>query len=116
MNSIAIVLIIFLLLSKKDGKYQQILNNLSPTDIQAILDYLGLNENIKSAVTNILPSLLNESLDIKNIFKSLLPLLIGAISENKSKESMINPPPNTLNELDGIANEEIKQSLKNYFI
>ena len=114
MNSIAIALIAFILLSKKDSKYQQILNSLSPTDIQLLLDYLGINENIKSAVVNILPSLSSEKVDFKSILKSLLPLLISAITTNKTQENSKSPPP--LEELDGLANEDIKQSLKNYFL
>ncbi len=114
MNNIAIALIIFMLLSKKDNSYNQILSSLSPSDIQMILEFLGVNENLKGTIINLLPTILDGSFDFKSIIPSLLPLIFSSLNSTRTQTNC--PPSSNFSEIDGLANEQIKECLKNYFV
>lgn len=114
MNNIAIVLIIFMLLSKKDNSYNQILSSLSPSDIQMILEFLGVNDNLKDTIINLLPTILDGSFDFKSIIPSLLPLIFSSLNSTKNQTNC--PQPSDFSEIDGLANDQIKECLKNYFV
>ena len=116
MNNLAIAIIIFMLVSKKDNSYKQILSSLSPSDIQMILDFLGVNDSLKDSIINLLPTFLDGSFDIKSILPSLLPLFLGALNSSKSTSPNSCQPQGNFSEIDGLANEQIKECLKNYFV
>ena len=116
MNNAAIALIIFMLISKKDNSYKQILSSLSPSDIQMILDFLGVNDGLKDTIINLLPTILDGSFDFKSILPSLLPLLLGAINSSKTNSPNSYSQTSDFSEIDGLANDQIKECLKNYFI
>ena len=114
MNNVAIALIIFMLISKKDNSYNQILSSLSPSDIQMILEVLGVNDNLKDTIINLLPTILDGSFDFKSIISSLLPLIFSSLNSSKNQTNC--PQPSDFSEIDGLANDQIKECLKNYFV
>lgn len=114
MNYIPVVLVLFLLLFKSDNA-KNILKELSPNDLQEILNFLGIDKQTATAVISLLPLLQKGKLDINQIIKVGAPLVFSMLNKANNSASPPTNSDNPLQELNGIASEQVINSLKEYF-
>ena len=114
MNYLPIAIIALIVFTNKDNDYKSILKNFSKEDICEILNFMGFDNQISSAISDLLPNILNENLDIMQIAKCAMPLIFSYISQNNKQSENANESA-TRFEFEEFAGDEISEKLKEYF-
>ncbi len=116
MNYLPLLILGYFVLSNKNANYKEILSTLTEDDIITLLCYLGVDDVNASAISHVIPNLINGDLNLQKLLPIALPFITNLFSKGP-KESTVNAYQSNegLSEVDGIATEEITAQLKNYF-
>ncbi len=121
MNYLIILLLGFLLLSKKSPSVSNILNGIDLENISPVLETFGVNSDLLNAINS--PQI-KDYLSGNGNIKDLLPLLIPILKEflNKKNSSFsgenvqdFTPKSEYLSPIKDIADESVLTTLGNYF-
>ncbi len=115
MDYLPLILLAVAFLSNKDNDYKQILKGFSTDDICEILRYLGIKEELSSAISSLLPTLLSGEKDIGEILKMGAPLIFSYFANASKKTEQDSPVSEEFPDLSDIAGDEIGEKFKQYF-
>ena len=116
MNYLPLLILGYLILSNKNSSYKDILKSLTEEEISMLLGYLGIDESNCSAISQAIPTLLNDDINIQKLLQMCLPLISGFFSKKKYNFTEENDFKNdNLSAISEIANNEIYEQLKSYF-
>lgn len=113
MNYIAIFLIAFLLLNKKNSEITDLLKDFSGEELCSLLSLLNIDENLIKLILPIISKVNDGKIDLPFLIKNGLPLLFSYLNSNKKINE--DKRDNYNFEIEDFASEEVKQSFKNYF-
>ena len=116
MNYLPLLILGYFILGNKKADYKEILSNLTEEDIATLLCYLGIDEVNASTISHAIPNLINGDFDLQKIIPIALPLFINLFKQPAQDKTFTDFKNNeNLDEVEGIASEEISAQLKSYF-
>ncbi|MBQ7408100.1 MAG: hypothetical protein IJW13_02360 [Clostridia bacterium] len=113
MNYLPIILLVLFFVLQKNKNQENLFSSLPLQELTGLLPMLGLDEKTVESIQMLIPALTAEKIDLRSVITNAMPLIAAFMSKNKAQASPQSK--GNLNDVDGVACEEIFSSLNSYF-